>query len=355
MIRKAIGRALLVVISFFASLNADAQNEIDFTNKVSFSKTGNMSGIRLITLMPAPVTNEYQEICFLQANYGNFIDLNAANKVLFFDGSFEGSTFDVFESFTYMTKKVKIDFNNKTSKNVITGINPNDYLGSDGTYIDTNNNSIKQIGNQLWSQSENILDYAKRCYEYVASHYRYINGSWRTLKEIIQIGGGECGDFTTLFVNLMRYKGIPARHNMGVWVNGGYHVWPDFYHEDYGWVPVDPTFKNSNPSGDFFGRYDGNLVILSQGLTTFSQSGINVQDVPLQTFYYWYWYNSGSGNISGVHKTSMDYQVDGINMINANERGNNSVYNLQGIKQSGLRRGINIVNGKKILIQGTGK
>ena len=152
----------------------------------------------------------------------------------------------------------------------------------------------------------------------------------------------------------MRYKGIPARHNIGVWIDGGYHVWPDFYHEDYGWVPVDPTFKNSNRDEDYFGRYDGNLIILSQGLTTFFDSDISIQDVPLQTFFYWYWYNSGNGNISGVHKTSRDYQVDAINEINANEKKDNSIYNLQGIKQNGLRRGINIVNGKKILIQGTG-
>lgn len=347
-------KILRFIVLLFIIIPVKAQNEISFTNKVSFSKTGNLSGIRLVTLMPAPVTNEYQEISSLLANRGNYIDLNEANKVLFFDGTFEGSTFDVYESFLFTTKTVKIDFNNKTSKNVVTGINPNDYLGSDGTYIDTNNRTIKEIGNLLWSQSENILDYAKRSYEYVASHYSYINGSWRTLSEILQVGGGECGDFTTLFVNLMRYKGIPARHNMGVWVNGGYHVWPDFYHEDYGWVPVDPTFKNSNPNGDYFGRFDGNLIILSQGLTTFSKSDISVQNVPLQTFYYWYWYSSGSGNISGIHKTSKDYQVDGINTINANERENNSVYSLQGIKQCGLRRGINIVNGKKILIQGAG-
>lgn len=86
---------LLVVVSLFASLPADAQNEIDFTNKVSFSKTGTMNGIRLVTLMPVPVTNEYQEISMLQANCGNFINLDATNMVLFFDGSFEGSTFDV--------------------------------------------------------------------------------------------------------------------------------------------------------------------------------------------------------------------------------------------------------------------
>jgi hypothetical protein len=342
---------LRIIILLFVSLSVNAQSEISFTNKVAYSKSGNINDVRLISLIPAPVSNEYQDISSLRANRGQFMDANATNKVLYFDGQFEDNTLEVFESFKYKTKKIKIDFKNTSVKNIVTGVNPNEYLESDGTYIDLNNATIKQIGDQLWSNSSDILDYAKRCYEYVASHYKYINGSWRSLTEILRIGGGECGDFTTLFVNLMRYKGIPARHNMGVWVNGGYHVWPDFYHEDYGWVPVDPTFKNSNPNGDFFGRYDGDLIILSQGLTTFRASDIAIQNVPLQTYYYWYWYMSGNGGINGVHKTSKDYQVSGIHEVEANDQTTPSIYNLQGIKQTGLRPGINIVNGRKIFMK----
>ena len=349
--RSNLFRHLFFVVFLFLSLSADGQSEISFTNKVSFSKVGNMSGVRFVTLMPAPVTNEYQEINMLMSNCGKFVDVNAANKVLFYDGSFENNTFDIYESFKYRTKTVRIDFNDKSNKNISTGINPNEYLGSDGRYIDINNKTIIQIGEQLWNESNDIVDYAKRCYEYVASNYRYINGSWRTLGEILQVGGGECGDFTTLFVNLMRYKGIPARHNIGVWKDGGYHVWPDFYHEDYGWIPVDPTFKNSNPKGDYFGRYDGNLIILSQGLTSFSESDIEIQNVPLQTFYYWYWYTNGSGRINGVHKTSKDYQVDAINKVETNGKETESIYNLIGIKQKNLCRGFNIVNGKKIYVR----
>ena len=315
-----------------------------------------MSGVQLQALLPAPVTNEYQEISLLQANRGRFIDLNEANKVLFYEGPFENKTLEVFESFKYKTKKVKTDFTNKSNKNIVTGVNPNDFLGSDGSYIDTNNSVIKQIGDQLWNASSDILDYARRCYEYVATHYKYVNGSWRTLEEIISVGGGECGDFTTLYVNLLRYKGIPARHNMGVWVNGGYHVWPDFYHEDYGWVPVDPTFKNSNPSADYFGRYDGNLIILSQGLTTFSESDCYLENGPLQTFYYWYWYDSGSGSINGVHITSKDYQVEGIDEMEADvsvsvKEPEEGIYNLAGQRLPKPQKGINIIGGRKVVVK----
>jgi hypothetical protein len=339
------------LFSLFTPFFVNAQGEIAFTNKVTYTKTGSIIGVRLVSLMPAPVTNEYQEINELSSNCGNFIDVNVANKVLFYDGSFSNNSFDVAESFKYKSRPIQIDFNKPGNKNEVTGIDPNEYLGSDGTYIDLSNTTIKNIGDQLWAQSANKLDYAKRCYEYVASHYSYINGSWRTLAEIISIGGGECGDFTTLFVNLMRHKGIPARHNIGVWADGGYHVWPDFYHEDYGWIPVDPTFKNSNPYADYFGRYDGNLIILSQGLTSFTSSGIEIQNVPLQTFFYWFWYQSGTGTISGKHKTSKDYQVDGVNPVRIYDDKTGTIYNLNGMKQTYLERGINIVNGKKIIVK----
>lgn len=339
------------IILSLVSLSAYSQSEISFTNKVEFTKNGNINVVRLLTLIPAPVTNEYQEISMLASNCGTFVDANATNKVLLYDGSFEGSSISVYESFKYKTKTVRIDFNDKSNKNICTDVDPNEYLYSDGSWIDIDNNTIKQIGDQLWNESTSILDYAKRCYKYVAENFSYINGSWRTLEQILQTGGGECGDFTTLFVNLMRYKGIPARHNMGVWVNGGYHVWPDFYHEDYGWVPLDPTFKNANPNGDYFGRYDGNLIILSQGLTTFIGNDISMQNIPLQTYYYWYWYKGGSGNVSGVHITSKDYQVNAIEKVVANEKKTASIYNLMGIKQNGLRRGINIINGKKVFLK----
>ncbi len=332
------------------SLSTNAQTNISFTNKFTFQKSGSIDGVRLIALIPAPITNEYQEISSLSSNCGTFIDIDEANKVLFYDGSFEGQTMSIFESFNYKTKTIKIDFNNKSEKNICTEINPNKFLGNNGSYIDTNNATIQQLGNQLWEESDGTIDYAKRCYEYVASHFQYIQGSWRTLAEILAIGGGECGDFTTLFVNLMRYKGIPARHNIGVWKDGGYHVWPDFYDEDYGWIPVDPTFKNSDPAGDYFGRYDGNLIILSQGLTSFSTSDVEIHDTPLQTIFYWYWYSHGYGTINAVHQTSNDYQVDGIKDIATTDK-TTSIYNLQGMKQTKLQRGINIVNGKVIYIK----
>ena len=52
-----------------------------------------------------------------------------------------------------------------------------------------------------------------------------------------------------------------------------------------------------------------------------------------------------------MHKTSKDYQVSGVMAVSTDGKSAGSVYNLQGVKQTGLRRGINIVNGKKIFVR----
>jgi hypothetical protein len=99
-------------IYLFSAFSVNAQSEIAFTNKVTFTKTGNISGIRLISLMPVPITNEYQEISSIASNRGEFVDISTANKVLFYDGSFNDNTLDIAESFMYKSKPIRIDFSN---------------------------------------------------------------------------------------------------------------------------------------------------------------------------------------------------------------------------------------------------
>ena len=41
-------------------------------------------------------------------------------------------------------------------------------------------------------------------------------------------------------------------------------MWAEFYLENYGWIPVDVTYKNLNPTGDFFGKYDGNGIVVTR-------------------------------------------------------------------------------------------
>ena len=155
-------------------------------------------------------------------------------------------------------------------------------------------------------------------------------------------GGGECGDFTTLVVNLLRYKGIPSRHNICLGLDGGYHVWADFYLEGYGWIPLDATYKNSNRSGDYFGKYHGDCVVVAQDLD-YKIDGISELWF-LQSFCYWYWC-SGNVDFQAYHKTDI-IENSGVECVSTQKEESADVYNLQGIKVSPEYKGVVISKGK---------
>jgi hypothetical protein len=116
-------------------------------------------------------------------------------------------------------------------------------------------------------------------------------------------GYGECGDYAALFVALCRASGIPARPVVGRWAmpeNGSYHVWAEFYLQDVGWVPVDPSFGPKN-NADTFGNLDNNLIIFNKAydISLVPKPQWISQSADLFQTYYWeFW--CGSGNSKSV-------------------------------------------------------
>lgn len=86
---------------------------------------------------------------------------------------------------------------------------------------------------------------------------------------------GNCTDFHSLFISLARAKGIPARFEIGFSVPEkrgegpitGYHCWAFFWLDKQGWVPVDISEADKNPSMKeyYFGNLTENRVTFSQG------------------------------------------------------------------------------------------
>lgn len=67
-------------------------------------------------------------------------------------------------------------------------------------------------------------------------------------------GGGDCTEYSDLFVALCRAKGIPARIIEGYATDAGSndlsfgHNWTEVYLDDFGWVPFDPIYDDNNGS-----------------------------------------------------------------------------------------------------------
>lgn len=86
---------------------------------------------------------------------------------------------------------------------------------------------------------------------------------------------GNCTDFHSLFIALMRAEKIPARFEIGFPLPEGktegeipgYHCWAEFYVSGLGWVPVDISEAWQNPAKHdfFFGSIDTNRVQFTIG------------------------------------------------------------------------------------------
>jgi transglutaminase-like putative cysteine protease len=87
---------------------------------------------------------------------------------------------------------------------------------------------------------------------------------------------GNCTDFHSYFMGLARTKGMPARFEMGFAVPageeketkiGGYHCWAYVWIDGHGWMPVDISEADRNPtkSDYFFGTLDADRVTMTGG------------------------------------------------------------------------------------------
>jgi len=134
-------------------------------------------------------------------------------------------------------------------------------------YIESNDIRIESLATALVGDRKNPFRIAEKIYDFVISALRYetqpeIRGAlWALLNR-----KGDCSEYGTLFVALMRAVGIPARivtgHVSNVLSRGGIanatnlwldspHLWAEFYVDGYGWIPVDPTLGEGDSLDHF--------------------------------------------------------------------------------------------------------
>jgi len=86
---------------------------------------------------------------------------------------------------------------------------------------------------------------------------------------------GNCTDFHSVLIGMMRSSQIPARFEIGFPLPqdknegeiSGYHCWAEFYLDGLGWVPVDASEASKNPAKReyFFGAVDADRVMFTYG------------------------------------------------------------------------------------------
>jgi len=158
----------------------------------------------------------------------------------------------------------------------------------DKSYKNLNNNQekfphvqftpyIKYLASEIVGNENDPILKAKKIYNWIISHVRYTyvpeyilfnNISEYTATSL----RGDCGMQALLFITLCRASGINAKWQSGWFVtpySASPHDWAQVYHEEKGWIPVDPSFgnefKGNTLRGDFyFGSLDGFRMVANE-------------------------------------------------------------------------------------------
>jgi len=287
----------------------------------SLNSAGNLDSSVKITV--SPTTNCSQEILEISKTkdiYSRFLiqDPNPLSTVT------RNYVFTLEYDITLYT--VKIDFNKITT---IYSYNQNTELytnntGKDGDqkgyHLDPSHQTIQSTSNILWSQAQgNYLQYARLCYDWVSSTENFTYGNpgigFRYMDDIMTSRVCDCGNLSSVFISLLRAQGIPSHHLVLIRPHdqsGPYHAYAEFYLENYGWLPVDVTYKLGNHTGDYFGKVEASHTgaIVSSGVNLDIDTGLNgIQTIRgLQTYTYSYIYASGS---SAHQNPVLDFSFSG--------------------------------------------
>jgi transglutaminase-like putative cysteine protease len=139
--------------------------------------------------------------------------------------------------------------------------------------------AIADLAKQQTAGVNTPLEKARRIYDYVAStmHYDKSGEGWGRGDALWACDSkrGNCTDFHSVFIGMMRVSGIPARFEIGFPLPEGktegeipgYHCWSEFYIDGIGWIPVDASEASKNPAKKdyFFGALDVNRVLFTYG------------------------------------------------------------------------------------------
>ncbi len=215
-----------------------------------------------------PVSNMYQRISVNGKVSGKISDLrNQCGKFVIFSRS--DKNVSKAHEYTLDVSFYKLNTAwSKVKKVVPPSGKYSEFTGAHLPWIDPGHPEIRRISGDLSKKSRNTLDYIRKCYAYVTGNFRYLNPNTgiHSLNKILQDGGGDCGNLSSIFVSLLRCRKIPARHVIGVRPDNSPHVWSEFHLDNYGWFPADVTADLGKESFRCFGNWDDRCIVMHYDL-----------------------------------------------------------------------------------------
>ena len=232
--------------------------------------------------IPLPQADDYQDVCGLHIDslmsHVQGHDPEYGNAFAAFTPTMQQSAagFDVRLQFTAVRREHKVALESAALQNAATpaprDANLQRYLEPDK--LVPLNGAIADLAREHTAGDATPIQKARHIYDYVLATMRYDKSGegWGRGDAVWACTSkrGNCTDFHSLFIGMMRSSGIPARFEIGFPLPenktegdiAGYHCWAEFYLVGVGWVPVDASEAWKNPAKrDFsFGAHDVNRV-----------------------------------------------------------------------------------------------
>lgn len=264
---------------------AASTRSFEFTYQVHFPATANPAG-PVHLWIPLPQPDGYQDLSALHIDspvaYSQGRDPEYKDGFAEFKPSPEQAAagFDVTLRFTATRHEHKVALN-AALENASATLPPDPLIHR---YLEPDklvplSGTIAELAKEHTVGDSTQLEKARHIYEYVVATIRYdkTGQGWGRGDAIWACTSkrGNCTDFHSLFIGMMRASGIPARFEIGFPLPEGktegeipgYHCWAEFYLSGIGWVPVDASEAWKNPAKHyyFFGAHDVNRVFFTYG------------------------------------------------------------------------------------------
>ena len=271
----------------FAVASSPASRKFSFTYQVHIPANKDAHG-KFLLWLPLPQDDAYQKIEDLRiespVSYTEGHDPEYNNPFALFRATPAqlASGFDVSIRFVVTRFEHKVDLVNVSDSSASAAKPPSPAMLQ--RYLEPDklvplNGVIAELAKEQTAGDTTDMAKARHIYDYVVStmHYDKSGDGWGRGDAVWACTSkrGNCTDFHSLFIGMMRASGIPARFEIGFplpdskndGVISGYHCWAEFYLKGVGWIPVDASEASKNPDrrAYFFGAHDANRVFFTYG------------------------------------------------------------------------------------------
>ena len=254
--------------------------------QVAFTYHTDLTGInpkahRIEAWIPLPREDRFQQVNGVRFNSPEHVEVvnqpTRGNRVAHLSASVPASGF-IPVTIRFKVRRIEESANMQRAQANIsepTGGAFASYLGPD--HLVPIDGQIKLVSAKAGDPHGSSYEQARAIYDYVIANMTYDKSGkgWGRGDAIYacNVKKGNCTDFHSLFIAMLRSRGIPARFTIGFPLGAtsvgeipGYHCWAEFYAGGQ-WVPVDASeaWKHPPLRNYYFGHLDADRVAFTMG------------------------------------------------------------------------------------------